>query len=337
MSAGLKKSGGVHSRAADDAARARKRPQSGSARDPAAASLSRAEIGFVRIPSVRTFLSCACLLLSPFMIRAAADSADAKLIQSIQRELERAAAAASAAPAAPMVEAAGGQGGGTAGPGGASAAARAKQAAQGLEELAAEHGSSAELEQLASTAYYLAGDVGRAVLHLRRAQRFAPGDNEIRGGLELLRSRIEGAPRPADRSSWIPPWSDIHGRTSLRARWWLTVAGGVVGFGGVGLWLWLRRPALLVLAALGGAAWGGAGGSVLVQLHQERVAPPAIVIEPQLVRTGRGEWYDAMRAAPLPAGSEIVIQEVRAGWVRLSLPAGETGWIPEHAVERVVP
>ncbi|MBK8913508.1 MAG: hypothetical protein IPM64_02715 [Phycisphaerales bacterium] len=278
-------------------------------------------------------LVSALLLGGLFALPAVAAEPEADLVRSLQKELDVAVNGAN--PASSATQPATSESG--ASDAGESRAARAKQVARGLQSLAAEHGSTAELEQLTATAHHLAGDMGRAVLHLRRAQRLAPGDSEIHRGLEFLRSQIEGAARPPDHASWIPAWLDLHGRTSLRVRGWIALGGGIVGFGALGIWLLKRRPGLLVTAVLGGTAWGGAGASLLVQLQAERQTPAAVVVEPQLVRSGRGETYEAMRAAPLPAGSEIVIRETRAGWVRLSLMAGETGWIPEQAIERVIP
>lgn len=193
---------------------------------------------------------------------------------------------------------------------------------------------------LANT-YFRLGDLGRAIVNYRRAQRLLPHDPNVRENLRFARSLcqtpIEGtAERKLVHSIFF--W---HFGTSARGRLHFAVVAFVIGWCLLAIRLfrsgaWLRNAAVTALAlAL------VAGGSVFIQQRLNARTPAAVLVaDATIVRKGNGETYDEQFTAPLSAGVEMKILETRKdthgdAWDRVRFPDGSTGWVPASAVEKV--
>jgi hypothetical protein len=63
----------------------------------------------------------------------------------------------------------------------------------------------------------------------------------------------------------------------------------------------------------------------------------AIVIDGVTLRAADSVGAPAAISQPLPRGAEVTILERRAAWTRVEIASGQSGWVPEGAVERVHP
>lgn len=189
-------------------------------------------------------------------------------------------------------------------------------------------------------AYFIGGDLGRAILAYRRGLMLNPSLEELRTNLEHARSFVEPAPE-AGRSA--PLWERIalawRGRVSREVLWWLFVAG--LGGGAITLTIRALRAApprtrhathVCIVFAFAG----------LVPLALEawiiRTRDTAVVIEPgHTAYSGPGRTaYEPVYDAPLGVGTEGRVIESRSNWTRIEIGEDRV-WVPSHAVARIEP
>lgn len=202
-----------------------------------------------------------------------------------------------------------------------------RAAAQRMESLAARV-PNGHLEYNIGNAYLQAGDLGRAILHYRRAERFVPRDPFLTDNLREARSRSLIPIKPGARDRLFAYLFFWHDRTSTRER--ATVA--IVTF--LLIWVFLTarlfrpRRALAVLA--GGCAVISLVGvaSVGMDLWKDHGAPSGVILAMDVPAfKGPGTSYQRQFEQPLQPGVEFTLRERRGPWWRVELADGKTGWI----------
>jgi len=214
-----------------------------------------------------------------------------------------------------------------------------RQAAAGYRRLIEEAGiANARLHVNLANAHLLLDDVGRAILHYRRAERLDPNTPNLRTNLAEAKQRVR---RNIDIESKPPLVEIVLGwRRALteRVRFQATLGAWAAAW----LWLalaplgvWRRRarwPALaLALAAivggatLGADAWARASWSHGVVVAEETVG-----------RKGpNGAAYEPSFNRPLPAGVEFRAVERRDDWLLARLADGRETWLSTDDVALV--
>ncbi|MCK4564602.1 MAG: hypothetical protein KAU94_08000 [Verrucomicrobia bacterium] len=186
-------------------------------------------------------------------------------------------------------------------------------------------------------AWFLAGDVGRAILNYRRAEQYLPGNTDVRHNLEAAREQ---------RSDLIPPkephpvaikllgW---HINTSPMFRWWLFAACWLVLWAA---WAWTgkaQRKEGRITVIVAGVVSVALMASLLAEaLHANRTEPGVVLADEVLARKGDGEMYAPAFLDPLHAGTEFERLENRGNWWHIRLADGQTCWIPSRAAETVL-
>lgn len=184
--------------------------------------------------------------------------------------------------------------------------------------------------------YFQLGDLGRAILNYRKAERLDPGDRNVQRNLEYSRTTRKDRLDPSGEGQVLETllfWHYSFGpgtRTRLFAGAWLA--------------FWL----ILLLRGLGKAwvprelaiGFGGAAllllGSLAYEVIVERGATAGVVVVPDTVaRQGDGQTYEASFEDPLHAGAEFVVLEERPDWYRVELPDGRRCWLAARDVELV--
>jgi tetratricopeptide (TPR) repeat protein len=184
-------------------------------------------------------------------------------------------------------------------------------------------------------AYYRAGDLGRAILHYRRAarlNRFHPG---LQDNLRYVRERVspQFTPAPPTLSQQLFAWLIDRPADS---RWGATLVLSCIGALLLSVyWVRRRRPALVTAVVLISLGCGVAGLSIAEQRFQDAFPAAVVVKDKQPLRIGRGEGADLAIQESLGAGVELRIHDQRGDWVEIELPTGVRGWLPANAVERI--
>ncbi len=211
-----------------------------------------------------------------------------------------------------------------------------RQSAGGFEALVQAGVRNAALEYNLGTAHYRAGELGRAVLHYRRAQRLNPGEARLSANLRYVREQVEPHLAPSGERSLRDRLLGWQGGIARVTRHRAALGAWLVGWAVLAVWLVRKQPtwrnAGLALVAIGALL----GASVYAELQDEQQRPPAVVISgSHTLRKDRGDGADPALKQPLGPGVEVRIVQERGGWFEVELLNGINGWLPAHAVERV--
>ena len=215
------------------------------------------------------------------------------------------------------------------------------EAAAILEHALDEQGVQTSGASLAlGNASFIAGDIGRAVLHYRRGIEIDPRSPELRDNLAHARSFVQPAPPRESALSLTSIALSWRGIIARRALFTIALAGSVA-FGVVATLAIARvripRPlllacsalalALLAIAPLGFEAWTS-------------TATPEVVLVDQGARAMSGpdaNAYDPVFEDTLGAGTEARVLDERDGWLHVELGSGDRCWIDAHRVGYVIP
>lgn len=183
--------------------------------------------------------------------------------------------------------------------------------------------------------YVRLGDVGRAIVAYRRAQRLAPTDDRIRKNLDVARRMCDVTFEKPATSALIETLLFWHFNSSPRTRMTL----GLTAYGLA--WLALlarlfvrgRSPALRWAALTLGTMALCCGASIgWEQVAAANRLEGVTVTDKVVLRKGNGDYYDPQFDRPLPAGVEFRVLESRADvkggqWHHIELADGKSGWL----------
>ena len=211
-----------------------------------------------------------------------------------------------------------------------------RRAAGGFHTLADAGLRNAALEYNLGNVHFRLGELGRAVLHYRRAQHFDPSSERLDANLRYARERVEPVIPPSGQSRLTRRLLFWHYDTSLPRRGQALLLLSALGWVLLFVWLrWRRRP-LLVCGLIGVALALASGASVLWQTSDEARYPHAVIVDDKhYLRLGRGEGSDLALKQPLGPGVELRILQKRGGWIEIRLSNDQTGWLPSAASEQI--
>ena len=184
-------------------------------------------------------------------------------------------------------------------------------------------------------AYLLKGDVGKAIVNYRRAERLDDGDANIQKNLAFARSRRLDRIAVKTEQQVLGTLLFWHYDLATRTRF----LGACLSFAVLCLSLtalvWRgRRTAAVGVAVVAGVLWLLLAGSVAVETRQQAGKVSGVITAGQVVaRQGDGPNYPESFKAPLHAGTEFELIEARPHWLHIRLGDGSEGWIPGETAE----
>jgi len=210
------------------------------------------------------------------------------------------------------------------------------EAAQQFDYLVTEEGiHNGQLFYTLGNCWFMAGDLGRAILNYRRAETFLPRNADVQHNLNAARDLRTDLIPEKERHPLTDKLLGWHFKSSTPLRGWLFSVSWLVLWGAV---LWVRRstkktPQICVISA------GLLSAILLTSLATEAImkhrTQPGVIIAEVLVRKGDGERYAPAFQEPLHSGTEFLRLETRKNWWNIQLADGQTCWIPDHAAEMV--
>jgi len=182
--------------------------------------------------------------------------------------------------------------------------------------------------------WFRLGDLGRALVNYRRAERFMPDDENLRQNINYLLSRQQDNITPKADEQIVKTLFFWHYDFSSAVRRGILLAANAL-FWGL-LLVRLRRPGAmtgLLITLL--AVMALAAGSLAVEAFSGG-RQHGVIISPEVVaRKGDGASYAPSFHGPLHAGLDFTLVEERGGWLRIELADGSRCWIPATAAEMV--
>lgn len=211
-----------------------------------------------------------------------------------------------------------------------------REAADGFETAIRTNGRSAGLEYNLGNTYFRLGDLGRAIVHFRRAAVLAPRDGRIAANLAYARERVTPKPATSGEQRLLQRLAFWRVLLSPMGQFIGALTFSVAGWGLLITWLWKRRQVIATLgivAAISGALFSAA---LLWDLRESAELPAGVIVGgEQTLQLGRGEGTGPALDRPLGPGVELRIITERAGWCEVRLSDGHGGWLPASAVERI--
>jgi len=213
------------------------------------------------------------------------------------------------------------------------------QAAQIYEQLLSQGIVASSLYYNLGNAYYVQGDLGRAILNYQRAARLDPRDPDIRANLALARD--QSANETIDEPS--SPFQSLANFTSS----WLTL--DETALLSLALWFLLGFLILtyrqfqkrnfrtlaqygmiitLLIFMVSGISFGS-------RLYAEQTRPEAVIIADQVtINTSPGEEFATDFS--LTSGAEVELLDIQGSWAHLALQNNIIdGWIPLSTIETI--
>ena len=180
-------------------------------------------------------------------------------------------------------------------------------------------------------AYFLKGDLGKAILNYRRAENLDSADTNIKKNLAFARSRRVDKVKLKNEKRILHTLFFWHYDFSLKTKFVLTClffALFCISLTGM-LWLGRTAPVTITVVISGILLICLFASVVLETSSQARKVYGVITAEEVVARQGDGQSYSPSFKDPLHAGTEFDLLEHRHGWFHIKLSDNSEGWIPD--------
>ena len=198
--------------------------------------------------------------------------------------------------------------------------------------------SNSHLYYNIGNAWMMKGDIGRAILNYRRAEKLDGSDTDLAGNLAYARSlRTDQIPVPVEKKVletlffWHYDFS-MKGRLAAAITfWWITCIMVII------MVMAKKRPApAIAVAVLMLLCTACLAGSVAYENKASDNAAFGVVVAHQTVaRQGDSETYPESYTEPLHSGTEFKLLEKRQGWYKIELGNGDITWVKANDVDIV--
>jgi tetratricopeptide (TPR) repeat protein len=188
-----------------------------------------------------------------------------------------------------------------------------------------------------ANAYFLKGNIGKAILNYRRAEKLDKGDLNIQKNLLFARSKRIDLVREQPEKRVLQTLFFWHYDFSLKVRFLLAI----VSFAALCLCLsfiiWRgRTPSVTVITVIGAILAVSMLASVIIEVSQSPHDSGVITAKQVIAHQADWETSPPSFKEPLHAGTEFKLIEHRiSGWIHIKLLDGSDGWIPDNAAELI--
>ncbi len=212
------------------------------------------------------------------------------------------------------------------------------EAAQQFDYLVAEEGiRNGHLFYTLGNCWFMAGDLGRAILNYRRAETFLPRHADVQYNLNAALALRTDLISEKERHPLVDKLLGWHFKGSTPLRGWVFSISWLALWGAV---LWARRStkkkAQVCMTSAGLLSAVLLASLATEAIMKRRTQPGVIIVSEVLARKGDGERYAPAFQEPLHSGTEFLQLETRKTWWNIRLADGQTCWIPATAAKTVL-
>jgi tetratricopeptide (TPR) repeat protein len=186
-------------------------------------------------------------------------------------------------------------------------------------------------------AYFLKGELGKAILNYRRAQRLDKTDVNIQKNLSFARSRRMDKVKVKTEKRVLQTLFFWHYDFSMRTKFAFACLCFAIVCVILTLMVWFGgRASGTVTVATGALLTIMLLGSVVLEFHN-RTGTTCGVITAREVLAHQADWqgFAPSFKEPLHAGTEFDLIEHRRQWLHIKLSDGSDGWIPQTSAELI--
>ena len=186
-------------------------------------------------------------------------------------------------------------------------------------------------------AYLLKGDIGKAILNYRRAEKLDSSDTNIQKNLAFARSKRIDTVAVKTEKRVLQTLFFWHYDFAVKTRFLLTcIFFGVVCLS-VAAMIWLGKSASWMTPAIIAAVLTVCLlSSLIVESRTKGQRISGVIIADQVTALqGPGQNYSPSFKEPLHAGTEFDLLESRPGWLYIKLFDDSDGWIPDASAELI--
>lgn len=183
-----------------------------------------------------------------------------------------------------------------------------------------------------ANAYFLKGDLGKAILNYRRAEKLG-SDREIQKNLDFARGKRVDVLTPKTERRVLQTLFFWHYDFSLKTRFFLTCLCFAIGCIGLTVIIWFGRMApVTATAVISGILMVCFLVSVVLEAHHQTTTVCGVITAGEVV-AHQADWQNSPPSfkEPLHEGTEFDLIERRPGWLHIELSDGSDGWIPDNS------
>ena len=196
---------------------------------------------------------------------------------------------------------------------------------------------NAKLYYNLGNAYFLKGDIGKAILNYRRAENLDDSDANIQKNLSFARSRRTDKVKIKTEKQVLKTLFFWHYDFSIKVKFVLTCTFFAVVCLGLSARIWFGSnttattisviTVILTLCFL---------VSVILETYSKSNKICGVITAEKVVaRQGDGQNYSESFKEPLHSGMEFELIEQRKGWLHIKLSDNSDGWIPDDSSELI--
>ena len=188
-----------------------------------------------------------------------------------------------------------------------------------------------------ANAYFLEGDLGKAILNYRRAENLDAGNANIQKNLAFARSRRIDKVRVKTEKKVLQTLFFWHYDFAIKTRFILTCLFFAIVCLVLTVVIWFGRSAALTAAVVTGVILTLCFFvSVVVDARVRAGRTCGVITAEQVIsRQGDGANYAGSFKDPLHTGTEFDLLEHRPGWLHIKLSDDTDGWIPDNSAELI--
>ncbi|MHC4643728.1 MAG: hypothetical protein ACYS32_18960 [Planctomycetota bacterium] len=188
-----------------------------------------------------------------------------------------------------------------------------------------------------ANAYLLKGDLGRAILNYRRAQKLDAADANIQKNLSFARSQRLDKVTIKTEKRILQTLFFWHYDFSLKTKFALTCIFFGVCCIALMLMIWFgSSPAATAIVVITGLFTICFLTSVTVQTRTQAATICGVITVDQVTaHQGDGQNYAPSFKEPLHTGTEFDLLERRTGWLHIKLADDTDAWIPDQSANLI--
>jgi len=196
---------------------------------------------------------------------------------------------------------------------------------------------NAKLYYNLANAYFLKGDIGRAILNYRRAEKLDKSDTNIQKNLTFARSRRIDKVTEKTEKRVLHTLFFWHYDFPIKTKFVITCILFAIVCISVTAMIWLGRIAPIKLAMIiSGILMVCFLFSVVIEVSGQAGRTCGVVTTDEVIaRQGDGRNYSVSFKEPLHAGTEFELLEHRSGWLHIRLGDDSEGWIPDSSADLI--